>query len=212
MISSLFQHENELWQRGYIVIGVDEAGRGAFAGPIVAASCAFSSEIVKNISMDVIVNDSKLLSSKQREHAFLWIKKHCLKYSISMVGVTTINKIGIAKANIIALRRVTVQLINQLNRQKIFVLSDYYHIPSLLSIRKNCQRAIIHGDRLSFSIAAASIIAKVARDRLMKKLAENYHHYHWHQNKGYGTLQHRQAIKKFGKTALHRELFIRNYL
>ncbi len=213
----MFQHEIKLWRRGYIVVGVDEVGRGAFAGPIVAAACAFDPSIRqladKMRSKDIIINDSKLLTQKQREQASLWIKNHCIVHSVSAVDVRMINKIGIVKANIVAMRKAVVQLINQLNETaSFFVLSDYFHIPRLRGVGRNRQKNLVHGDKLSFSIAAASIIAKVERDRLMRDLSKKHNKYKWHLNKGYGTEHHRKTLQMYGKTELHRDTFVQNYI
>lgn len=208
-------HEKKLWQKGFLVIGVDEVGRGALAGPVMAAACVFSPNIEKRLkNADVVINDSKKLTTRQREIAYLWIVKHCLFYSTGKAYIKQINKQGINKANLSAMR----QAVNNLKRYflrrsvkppRLFVLSDYYFISYLRGIG---QKTIVFGDTISLTIAAASIIAKVERDKLMVKLAEDYPVYHWNKNKGYGVSEHRKAIKKYGITKHHRTYFVRNIL
>jgi ribonuclease HII len=212
-------YEKKLWQKGYLVIGVDEVGRGALAGPVMAAACLFSKGrnfIKESSSQKIKIADSKKLTPKQRIVAYQWIKKNCLACSLSKIGVDAINKTGIAKASVSAMRQAIKQLrikvAKKLNNNKLFVLSDYFYIPHLKNIGINHQKPIVHGDEISFSIASASIIAKVERDRLMVKLAKQYPFYRWEKNKGYGTLKHRGVIKKHGVTKHHRSLFVRNIL
>jgi ribonuclease HII len=214
------EYEKQLWQKDYLVIGVDEVGRGALVGSVTAAACLFSNGrnfIKETNSQKIKISDSKKLTPNQRFIAHQWIKKNCLACGFGGVGVNEINKIGIAKASIKAMRRAIKQLKTELakrlnNKFKLFVLSDYFYIPHLKNIGINQQKPIVHGDEISFSIAAASIIAKVERDRLMVKLAKHYPLYKWAKNKGYGTLEHRNVIIKYGITKYHRTHFVRDIL
>lgn len=240
-----FKEEKELWKAGYrLVIGVDEVGRGAFAGPIVAGAVAFPAchpELVSgsrdsNLRQNdtVTIDDSKRLKPLERKKAAKWIKTNCLAYGIGEVGVRTINKVGIGKATAIAMRKAIGKVVRQLGNQvigkkykenpdslitqllnnltKTFVLSDAFHIKYLRGIGLKNQKAIIKGDEKSISIAAASILAKVYRDRLMQKLTKRYRKYRWSRNKGYGTRLHQEEILKNGITPLHRIQFIQTFL
>ncbi len=214
------KHEKSLWRKGFLVIGVDEAGRGSLAGPVMAAACLFSNDknfIKKANSQKIKIADSKKLTPDQRFVAYRWIKKNCLTCGFGRVGVNEINKIGITKASIKAMRQaikqVKIKIIEKFNGQpRLFVLSDYFYIPHLRNIGIHHQKPIVHGDAISFSIAAASIIAKVERDKLMVKLSEQHPLYKWTNNKGYGTLEHRKTIKKYGVTKHHRPHFVKNIL
>lgn len=203
-------YEKKLWQKGFLVIGVDEVGRGALAGPVMAAACVFLPNIEKQLKKtDIIINDSKKLTARQRENAYSWIVKNCLFYSVGKTDIDQINRQGINKANLSAMRQAVNNLRRSLRPLRLFVLSDYYFISYL---RKINQKPIVHGDTVSLTIAAASIIAKVERDRLMVKLSRQHPLYKWMKNKGYGTLEHGKAIKKYGITKHHRTHFVRNIL
>lgn len=209
-----FSLETELWEKGFLVIGVDEVGRGAFAGPVVAAAFAAAPQIDHETWSlkpgTVIVDDSKKLTSKQREKSSRWLRSNGFKYALGIVSPSVINRIGIAQASLKAMRRAVFQLINKLSHNAIpFVLSDYFHIPCLRRVGTKDQRAIVKGDQKCISIAAASILAKVERDNIMARLSEDYPSYQWERNKGYGTREHRALIKTHGATNLHREQFLR---
>lgn len=192
-----FEHERKLWDAGIQhVAGVDEVGRGCFAGPVVAAAVVLPSHF--NATNEI--NDSKQLSAKKREQLAAIIQKHAIAYSIAEVSVPVINEIGIGKAAQIAF----AQAIKDLKTPPDHILIDAFMIKD---INPTIQTPIIHGDRLSISIAAASIIAKVYRDALMGKLHEQYINYNFLSNKGYGTKAHREAIAKFGLSDLHRTSF-----
>jgi ribonuclease HII len=181
------------------ITGVDEAGRGPLAGPVVAAAVIFNKRTnIKGI------NDSKQLSEKQREYLYIKIVSSALAYSVSIVENEVIDDINILNATMLAMK----QAVQGLNIQPDLVLVDgnrtfQSEIPVI---------PIIKGDAKSFSIAAASILAKVTRDRLMKNLAMDYPIYLWGQNKGYPTKQHREIIKMVGPSPLHRKSFLKNIL
>ena len=179
--------------------GVDEAGRGPLAGPVVAAAVIFDKKT--NIKG---VNDSKLLTEKQREALYEKIVSSALSYSVSIVEHEVIDEVNILNATLLAMK----QSIDDLKIKPDLILVDgnrtfQSDIPVI---------TIIKGDSKSFSIAAASILAKVTRDRLMKNLAVQYPVYQWQQNKGYPTKQHREIIKKLGPSPLHRKSFLKNIL
>lgn len=183
------------------VIGLDEVGRGAFAGPIVAAGVIFKPNF-KHDFLD-LVNDSKLLKPKLRKELSELIKANSI-WEIASVELDFINKFGIGKANLEVFKKVLSNLIIKLKSEKYFVLVDGFDlkIPN--------QKAIIKGDQKSLSIAAASIIAKVYRDNLMREAGKLFPNYLFEENKGYGTLAHRNALKIHGLSTLHRIDFCKN--
>lgn len=179
--------------------GVDEAGRGPLAGPVVAAAVIFrKSTNIKG------VNDSKLLTEKQREALYDKIISSAIAYSVSIVEHVVIDEVNILNATLRAMK----QCVDLLKIKPDLVLVDgnrkfQSEIPVI---------TIVKGDTKSFSIAAASILAKVTRDRLMKKLSEQYPVYLWEQNKGYPTKRHREIIRKLGPSPLHRKSFLKKIL
>ena len=200
-----FAYERKLWAKGNsVVTGADEVGRGSFAGPVVAACVVFPRGI--KIPGDIKIDDSKKLSAKKRGISSVWIKENSLAWGIGEVPVGLINRIGMAKATLAAFRRAVAN-----TKAKIdFLLMDAFYIPFVKGIRRKNQLAIIDGDAKCFSIAGASIIAKVYRDALMQKLGRDpkYRNYDWESNKGYGTKKHREAIEKYGLTRHHRKQFV----
>lgn len=221
-----FKEEKRLWRRGYrLVIGVDEVGRGAFAGPLVAGAVAFNARgPVAPPWRDATprIDDSKRLKPNERKNAAKWIKENCLAYGIGEVGVGIINRVGIGKATEGAMRKAIAELLNcyiakiasshvamQLSS---YVLVDAFHIRYLRGIGLRRQKAIVKGDQRSISIAAASIVAKVYRDSLMRIFTKRYRKYQWAKNKGYGTKLHQQAIIRYGTTSLHRQQFVQTFL
>lgn len=192
-----FDEEHFLWKQGYQhIAGVDEVGRGCFAGPVVTAAVI----LPQTFTSKKAVNDSKKLSAKVRTELAEVIKQQAIAFSIAEVSVAIINKIGIGKATQQAFR----SAIKHLSKKPDFILIDAFYIQKL---SKRNQKPIVHGDGLSISIAAASIIAKVYRDALMQKLHKNYEAYDFFTNKGYGTKKHREAIQKYGLCKLHRTSF-----
>jgi ribonuclease HII len=197
MIKPTFSEENLLWQNGYKnIAGVDEVGRGCFAGPVVAAAVILPSDF--NATDEI--NDSKLLSPLKRTKLAKIIRDYATSFAIAEISVEVINEFGIVKAT----QKAFYQAIKSLSVSPDYILIDAFYIDNL--DRKN-QKPIIHGDGLSISIAAASIIAKAYRDELMQQLHEKYPSYNFYQNKGYGTKKHRDAIKTFGLCDLHRKSF-----
>ena len=187
--------EKVLWNRGLqAVAGVDEAGVGPLAGPVVAAAAVFGPG-----TMIAGVDDSKQLDGDTRQQLASEIRRAALCLSIGTANIEEIDRLNIYHASILAMRRA----IEGLSHPPQFVLSDARLIPDL----KMPQRAICKGDSLSFSIAAASIIAKTHRDRLMQDLDRRFPVYGFGQHKGYGTPVHREAIRKHGPCPVHRMSF-----
>lgn len=192
-----FYEEQLLWQKGYNnIAGVDEVGRGCFAGPVVAAAVILPQEFTSSKP----INDSKKLSVKTRTELAEVIKKQAIAYAIAEISVEVINAIGIGQAT----QQAFAKAIMELPKQPQHILIDAFYINSL---PKENQKPIVHGDGISISIAAASIIAKVYRDELMKKLHLKYVQYDFGTNKGYGTKAHQEAIRKYGLCDLHRTSF-----
>jgi ribonuclease HII len=189
-----FELELAVKNVGYrYVIGVDEAGRGPLAGPVVAAAVYIPGGFDTSG-----INDSKKLSSKNRELFYNRIVESC-RYSIIQVGEDLIDSINIREATKLAMR----QAINDLSFAE-FALIDGNFVPEFIHVPS---KPVINGDNLSISIAAASILAKVHRDRIMEALHAQYPIYNWKQNKGYGTQEHRDAIKLYGPCRFHRKTF-----
>lgn len=196
-----FSEEQALWSKGIThIAGIDEVGRGAFAGPVVAASVVFPPNIVFKNTLLLSINDSKLLSAKKREALAEAIKDEASCFAIGEIGVDVINKIGIGKATKLAFQK----SLDRLSHKAEFCLIDAFALETFDTLR---QKAIVHGDQISVSIAAASIVAKVYRDQLMEKLHDSYKHYNFFQNKGYGTAFHREQIGKHGLSVMHRTSF-----
>lgn len=179
-----------------MVAGVDEVGRGCFAGPVCVGAVVFP----KDFQLIDGLADSKLLKPRQREQLAVRIKNQALSWTVVEVGVATINKLGIGKATQMAFRKA----VKSLDKKADFVLIDAFYIKHL---NRKRQKAVRDGDKICASVAAASIIAKVHRDKLMKKLHRKYPQYGFSKNKGYGTKAHQQAIKKHGLSRLHRKSF-----
>ena len=189
--------EEELYAEGYTAVcGVDEAGRGPLCGPVVAAAVILPRGLVIEG-----LNDSKKLTEKKREALFDVICREAVAYCIAYGSVEEINQYNILEADLLAMRRA----IDGLSVKADFALIDGniardFQIPA---------RAVVHGDAISPSIAAASILAKVTRDRLCADLDAEYPMYGIAKHKGYGTKEHREALRTYGPSPIHRTLFIR---
>lgn len=194
--------DRKLWHRNHLICGVDEVGRGALAGPVVAAAVVFP----RNTRIPGVC-DSKLLSPPAREHLAREIKRRALAWAIGATGHRFIDHHNIARATFWAMRRAVLRVYARLPMRaapgEILVLADGWKIPELPF---PC-RGVVHGDRTSFSIASASIIAKVFRDQLMKRFDARFPGYGLAQHKGYGTPQHIQALEQLGPTPIHRRTF-----
>jgi len=207
MSSLEFGYEEPYWEEGLTVAGADEVGRGAFAGPVVAGACVFASNT--DFDQDVVIDDSKKLSPEQRETANAWIRENA-RWGLGEASVSEINKLGMGKASEMAFRRAVANLKVKLDA----LLIDAFYVPYVKGVPRVNQKPIKQGDSKSFSIAAASIIAKVYRDRLMQGLGSDsrYERYNWVQNKGYGSLEHRNAIVEHGSTRHHRKRYVETFL
>ena len=206
IIKPTFLEESKLWNKGIdFVVGIDEVGRGAFAGPIVAAGVIYSSNQNSKVLCDV--NDSKLLKPLLREKCSETVKENAKFYAIESIEIDYINKHGIGKANTAVFRKVLNKLITKTNITNYFILIDGFHRRYLPGGLKK-QKGIIKGDQKSLSIASASILAKVYRDNLMKKANMDYPNYGFSSNKGYGTKSHREALKIYGISKFHRIDFV----
>ena len=177
------------------ICGVDEAGRGPLAGPVVAAAVIFDNETIIEG-----VNDSKKLNESTREELFSKITSQAVSYGIGIVDHIKIDEINILNAALLAMKIA----VSKLSPKPDLILID----GNKSFISEIETRTIIGGDAKSFSIAAASIIAKVTRDRMMKKEAKKFPHYSWHTNKGYATKAHIKAILEHGPCELHRQTFL----
>ena len=180
-----------------LIAGTDEAGRGPLAGPVVAASVIFSPDVYIEG-----VNDSKQLSAKKREILFEEIIKNSLTWGVSVVSHKKIDEINILNASLLA-------MLNSVKTLK--VKPDLILVDGNKSFRYDVGiKTIVKGDSKSFCIAAASILAKVTRDRIMKRLSHRFPEYNWEQNKGYPTKKHIETIKLIGASPLHRKTFLGN--
>jgi ribonuclease HII len=188
--------EKELWGQGFSqVAGVDEVGRGPLAGPVVSAAVIFPPKVSV-----AGINDSKKLSPIARLALAKEIESKAKAYAVALVSPGEIDRFNILKASLMAMRRA----IEGLSIKPDFVLVDGREKIGQLKIP---QRAIIKGDSLSQSIAAASILAKVTRDKMMEKLHREYPHFDFQHNQGYATKTHKKALSQFGPTPVHRKSF-----
>ncbi len=198
-MKKMFEFEEKYSAFSYIC-GIDEVGRGPFAGPVVAGAVI----LPKNCSL-LYLNDSKQLSEKKREELFDMIINEAVSYGLGQVSNERIDEVNILNATYEAMR----QAISKLDPAPDLLLNDAVNIPGLGDLK---QVPIIKGDTLSASIAAASIIAKVTRDRLMVEYDSIYPGYGFAKNKGYGSADHIKALKELGPTPIHRRSFIHNYI
>lgn len=196
----MLEYEKLYSQKGYKAIcGVDEAGRGPLAGPVCAAAVIFPEGFIIEG-----VDDSKKLTEKKREKLFDKIKEEAVAYSIAWASVDEIEKLNILNAAMLAMKRA----VEGLSVQADFAMIDGNKTPD---IKIPCV-SIVKGDALSQSIGAASILAKVSRDRLMLDMAKKYPEYHFEKHKGYGTQLHRDMILKYGVCEIHRPSFLKKIL
>jgi len=180
---------------GYrLIAGVDEVGRGPLAGPVVAAAVVFPPDYV-----NADIKDSKKLTAAKREKLFSIIEKDSLAVGMRVVDVDVIDRVNILQASLQAMRDSVLEL----SVSPDFILVDGVHRVPIITP----QKPLIKGDNLSISIAAASIMAKVTRDHIMEIYHRQFPHYNFLKNKGYGTKEHLDAIRKFGICKIHRKSF-----
>ncbi len=194
IITDLYEFDKKIREKYRVIAGVDEAGRGPLAGPVVAAAVILPEDFTFSI-----INDSKKLSPKKREEAFFLIKKYAITFSVTSISNKIIDEKNILQATLIAMRKSILKL-------KILpeiVLIDGNKLPqSGLN-----EVAVKKGDSKSLSIAAASIIAKYIRDKIMVNYNKIFPEYEFHIHKGYPTKKHKELIKKFGLCRIHRKTF-----
>ncbi|MBQ8876012.1 MAG: ribonuclease HII [Clostridia bacterium] len=195
------QYERALYAQGCrSIAGVDEVGRGPLAGPVVCAAVIMP---LDEENLIVGVDDSKKLSEKKREQLAEEIKKRALAYTIVEIDEKVIDEINILEATKLGMK----QAIETLSITPDVVLTD----GNMTIDISHRQHSVIHGDALSYSIGAASIIAKVYRDKMMEEYAKTYPHYAFEKNKGYGTAAHIQGIKEYGLCPIHRRTFTKKF-
>lgn len=195
---NLFEFDNDYRKNYPLICGVDEAGRGPLAGDVFAAAVIFAPDTVIEG-----INDSKKLSEKKREALFDEIIEKALFYSIQIATVEEIEQINILNSAMLAMKRA----VESLRTTPDLVLVDGNKKPDL-----NIEaQTVVKGDAKSQSIAAASILAKVSRDRYMLQMAEKYPQYQFEKHKGYGTKLHYQMIDRFGESPIHRPSFLKKY-
>ena len=192
-----FLHEDQMGRpQGKVICGIDEVGRGPLAGPVIAAAVILPQDFPEEICAKI--KDSKKMTERMREAIFEPLTRNCL-FAIAEASVAEIDSINILWATMLAMQRAAEKLTTAID----VALIDGNRAPKLA-----CKTVpIIKGDDKSFSIAAASIIAKVHRDRLMRKLAEQFPFYGWEHNAGYGTGEHLKALTQHGATEWHRTSF-----
>lgn len=198
-LEKMLEFEKKYGDTFTCICGIDEAGRGPFAGPVVAGA------VVLPVGLKIEgLNDSKQVSAKKREELFEEIKEKAVSFGIGMSSPARIDEINILQATYEAMQHA----VEDLQVVPDLLLNDAVTIPQI-PIK---QVGIVKGDARSLSIAAASIIAKVTRDRLMVEYASLYPEYGFEKNKGYGSAEHREALQKYGPCPIHRNTFIHNWV
>jgi len=195
-LAQMWQIEDEIRQKGYeIICGCDEVGRGPLAGPVVAAAVILPRDV-----MLWGINDSKKISEKKREELDEQIRDKAIAIGIAEISAQVIDEMNILEASRLAM----VQAVSNLNKKVDFVMIDGLENPRM---KEWPQQAVVKGDGKCISIAAASIVAKVYRDKLMVEMAKKYPQFGFEENKGYGTKKHYAALKEFGPCEIHRRSF-----
>jgi len=194
-IQHMLVEEKKLWQQGFLLLaGIDEAGRGPLAGPVVAAAC------ILPVRFDLSgLNDSKMLTESKREKLYSQIQAQAIDYALGSAEPAEIDALNILQATKLAMKRA----IEGLKVRPHYLMVDALTLPAV----KLPQLPLIGGDQISATIAAASILAKVTRDRLMVELDTLYPDYLFSKNKGYGTREHLQVLRRLGPCPLHRRSF-----
>ena len=198
-----FKEEKKLKKRNYQrIAGIDEAGRGPLAGPVVAAAVIINLELkTKDFKIFKEIKDSKKLRPKRREKFYeIFISHSNIEWGIGIISQKIIDKINILEATKMAM----LEAIKKLKKEPDFLLIDGNFLLEKLTIS---QKAVVSGDEKIISCAIASIIAKVSRDRIMRALDKKYPHYNFRRHKGYGTKEHFQNLNKYGPCSIHRRSF-----
>lgn len=196
---ALSEPDRALWEKGLTVAGMDEVGRGPLAGPVVVCAAVMPSDRLVSY-----VNDSKKLSEMRREKVEKELRATAVDFNIAWVGPEVIDSVNILEATRLCFTQAF---------EGLTVHVDDVMIDALTGLKLNAkQHILIHGDATCYSIAAASILAKVARDAYMVEQSALYPEYGFERNKGYGTAEHIAALKKYGPCPIHRKSFIRNFV
>lgn len=200
---SLWNYEEHCWAQGYtLVCGCDEAGAGPLAGPVYAAA------VILPRYIDIPgLNDSKQLTEKRREVLFPMIQEKAEVWAVAFVDAAEIDATDILSARIKAMQKA----VDALEPHPDFALVDGNRDRGKTAIITTPHRCIVKGDRLSASVAAASILAKVSRDRFMVEMAEKYPEYRFEQHKGYGTKLHYEMLDRYGPSPIHRRTFLKSW-
>lgn len=212
-LTELKKVEEELYTQNHLaaIAGIDEAGRGPLAGPVVVACCMMPRE-----SMIEGVNDSKKIAEKKREKLYDLITEEAISYGVGIIGQKEIDEINILQATKKGLTMAIKDMEEKLKQRPEagIVKPDAILVDALTKIDTDGipYKSIVHGDAISYSISCASIIAKVTRDRIMRQWDEVYPQYGFIKHKGYGTAAHIQAIKEYGLCPLHRRSFTKNFV
>jgi len=207
MILPSLDCEKKYWSEGVkIVVGLDEAGRGPLAGPVVAGAVVVFPEIIAKISQNInykLVRDSKSLSARQREKAFDFVAEN-FPFGMGFSDEKTVDRVNILQASFLAMKKAISDLKSKIEGDVEILLLDGRNLIPNISTR---QENIVGGDKFVFSISAASIVAKVTRDRMMMALHEKYPQYGFARHKGYGTKMHFEMLAKYGLCEIHRKSF-----
>ncbi len=188
----MIEYESEFWKKGLIVAGVDEAGRGSLAGPVVAAAV-----ILPPFTEPFLKGDSKKLKKEEREKLYETIKKKAIALGTAVVDGAVVDRINVFKATKLAMKRAVEDMKTHFD----ILITDFIKLEDFPCI------PLTKGDEKSLSCACASVVAKVLRDRIMEKFHEVYPHFEFAKHKGYPTVTHRKLIKKYGLTEIHRRSF-----
>ena len=222
-----FSEEKKLWKQGYqFIVGLDEAGRGPLAGPVVAAAVFIKntfikekhSDILQNVRMFLGIRDSKTLTEKQREFFYEQLTNHKdIVFGVGIVSEKVIDKVNILEATKLAMQKALENMYHKSNGRKIYGTADFLLIDGnfILHMKHSFaksfgapkQKSIIKGDSKVFSITAAGIIAKVTRDRIMRHMHIKYPEYGFDKHKGYGTAAHVIRLQNLGVCKIHRKSF-----
>ncbi len=207
-----FSYEKEFQKNFSLIVGIDEVGRGAIAGPLAISGVILEPKWYahEEIFQKLKVNDSKLLTPKKREEIVLKTKPYIIQEKTIFISNKIIDKFGISFAFYKALEKLEEFFTDLFSQKKLLFLIDYYkYKPKSKSLSSF---SVERGDSLSYSIALASIYAKVKRDKFMENLSKKVKLYNWQKNKGYGTKEHKALIKKYGPSKYHRLSFLKNWL